>query len=52
MIKVWQYKSKITSQPWITIKKNPTPDELNSHKKYFYELRQIDVEKTSDLIDY
>lgn len=52
MIKVWQYKSKLTSEPWITIKRNPTEYELNAYKKYRYELRQIEIENTSDLIDY
>ncbi len=52
MIKVWQYKSKITSGPWIIIKKNPTKEELEEYKKYRYELRQIEVERTPDLIGY
>lgn len=52
MVKVWQYKSKITSEPWITMKKAPTQEELDEYKKYRYELRQIDVEKTPDLEGY
>lgn len=51
-MKVWQYKSKITSNDWITIKKCPTEVELNDWKKYHYELKQTIVENTSDLIGY
>lgn len=51
-MKVWQYKSKITSEPWITIRKCPTEEELADYRKYFYELRQIHIDYDSTLIGY
>ena len=45
MKKIWQYKSKITSEPWITIPGTPTEEQLKDFKKYRYEVREVEEQE-------
>lgn len=51
-MKVWQYQSKIISEPWITIKKKPTEAEFKDYLKYHYKLREHIIDYNPTLEDY